>query len=159
MTEKKSSRYAKTRLVYLVAYANITSQVTDSDIIDLFELVLNSPYINTLVRQYVLTAISKLSARFAEINSSTSSSQQDRIAVLLASFSSNLELEIQQRAVEFGSLFTKGEIMAGVLERMPPPEIRATIMGTGRSLVPPCLLWMTRIFVFRRRLESKGIDS
>lgn len=49
---------------------------------------------------------------------------------MLASFSSNLELEIQQRAVEFGSLFSKNDVKMGVLERMPPPEIRATIMGT-----------------------------
>ncbi|WWD17404.1 hypothetical protein CI109_101845 [Kwoniella shandongensis] len=105
-------------------------QVTDSDLIDLLELVLNSPYINTLIRQFVLTAISKLSVRFAELSTPNQSTQQDRIAEILASFSSNLELEIQQRAVEFGSLFGKNEIKMGVLERMPPPEIRATIMGT-----------------------------
>lgn len=58
--------------------------------------------------------------------------QQDRIAVILAGFSDNLELEIQQRSVEFGSLFSKNEIKSGVLERMPPPEIRATMMGTGK---------------------------
>ncbi|KAK8864299.1 hypothetical protein IAR55_001545 [Kwoniella newhampshirensis] len=105
-------------------------QVSDSDLIDILELVLNSPYINTLIRQFVLTAISKLSVRFAELSTPNQSTQQDRIAEILASFSSNLELEIQQRAVEFGSLFGKNEIKMGVLERMPPPEIRATIMGT-----------------------------
>jgi AP-1 complex subunit gamma-1 len=109
-------------------------QVTDSDLVDLMELVLNSPYANTLIRQFVLTAASKLSARFAEISTPNASTQQDRIAVILASFSSNLELEIQQRAVEFGSLFTRPDVKAGVLERMPPPEIRATIMGTGESV-------------------------
>ena len=107
--------------------------MTDSDLVDLLELVLNSPYANTLIRQFVLTAASKLSARFAESSSPSSTTQQDRIAVILASFSSNLELEIQQRAVEFGSLFARNDIRAGVLERMPPPEIRATIMGTGRN--------------------------
>jgi AP-1 complex subunit gamma-1 len=59
--------------------------------------------------------------------------QQERIAVLLAGYSTSLELEIQQRAVEFGSLFARDDIKGGVLERMPPPEIRATIMGTGAS--------------------------
>lgn len=63
--------------------------------------------------------------------------QQDRIAVILAGFSSNLELEIQQRSVEFGSLFSKNEIKSGVLERMPPPEIRATMMGTGELPTAP----------------------
>ena len=107
------------------------SKVSDSDIVDLFELVLSSPYVNTLIRQFVLIAASKLSARFTEMSTPTLTTQQDRIAVLLASFSSNLELEIQQRAVEFGSLFSRNDIKAGVLERMPPPEIRATMMGTG----------------------------
>lgn len=107
-------------------------QVTDSDLVDLLELVLASPYTNTLIRQFVLTAAAKLSARFAELQTSSSSTQQDRLAVILAGFSSNLELEIQQRAVEFGSLFSgRSEIRQGVLERMPPPEIRATMMGTG----------------------------
>jgi AP-1 complex subunit gamma-1 len=106
-------------------------QVTDASLVDLLETVLNSPYANTLVRQFILTAAAKLSARFAELGTASSSTQQDRIAVLLAGFSGNLELEIQQRAVEFGSLFTRADVRAGVLERMPPPEIRATIMGTG----------------------------
>lgn len=105
--------------------------MTDSDLVDLLELVLSSPYANSLIRQFVLVAITKLSARLAEMGTPTQATQQDRIAVLLASFSGNLELEIQQRAVEFGSLLTKGDIKAGVLERMPPPEIRTTMMGTG----------------------------
>ena len=109
--------------------------MTDSDLVDILELVLNSPYVNTLIRQFVLTAASKVSARLSELNPSTQSTQQDRIAVLLANFSSNLELEIQQRAVEFGSLFGMNDIKAGVLERMPPPEIRATMMGTGQLAV------------------------
>lgn len=81
-----------------------------------------------------MTASAKLSARLGELNTPSASTEQDRIAVILAGFSGNLELEIQQRAVEFGSLFSRGDVRAGVLERMPPPEIRATIMGgTGES--------------------------
>jgi len=38
-------------------------------------------------------------------------------------------LELQQRAVEFASLFALGEVRVGVLERMPPPELKATVMG------------------------------
>ncbi|ORX36765.1 adaptin N terminal region-domain-containing protein [Kockovaella imperatae] len=111
-------------------------QVSDSDIVDLFELVLNSPYANTLTRQFVLVSASKVSARLTELSTPTQSTQQDRIAVMLAGFSSNLELEIQQRAVEFASLFSRGDVKAGVLERMPPPEIRATIMGTVSERKP-----------------------
>ncbi|KAI9639440.1 adaptin N terminal region-domain-containing protein [Dioszegia hungarica] len=108
-------------------------QATDASLVDLLDLVLNSPYTNTLTRQFVLTAAAKLSARLAELNTASASAEQDRIAVMLAGFSGNLELEIQQRAVEFGSLFSRGDVRAGVLERMPPPEIRATIMGGTAS--------------------------
>ncbi|OCF74754.1 AP-1 complex subunit gamma-1 [Kwoniella mangroviensis CBS 8886] len=111
-------------------------QVTDSDLIDLLNLVLSSPYTNTLIRQFVLTALSKLSVRFKELSTPQQSHNQDRIAEILAGFSSNLELEIQQRAVEFSNLFGLNDVKLGVLERMPPPEIRATIMGTVSERKP-----------------------
>ncbi|WVW83795.1 hypothetical protein I302_105816 [Kwoniella bestiolae CBS 10118] len=111
-------------------------QVTDTDLIDLLNLVLSSPYTNTLIRQFVLTALSKLSVRFKELSTPQQSSNQDRIAEILAGFSSNLELEIQQRAVEFSNLFGLSDVKLGVLERMPPPEIRATMMGTVSERKP-----------------------
>ncbi|KIR33759.1 AP-1 complex subunit gamma-1 [Cryptococcus deuterogattii MMRL2647] len=111
-------------------------QVSDSDLVDLLEHVLNSPYADSLTRQFVMTALAKLSVRISEISTPNQNTLQDRIAVILASFSSSLELEIQQRAVEFGSLFSMREFKMGVLERMPPPEIRATIMGTVSERKP-----------------------
>ncbi|WRT66260.1 uncharacterized protein IL334_003213 [Kwoniella shivajii] len=111
-------------------------QVNDTDIIDLLQLVLSSPYTNTLIRQFVLTALSKLSVRFAELSTPNQSTNQDRIAEILANFSSNLELEIQQRSVEFGSLLGLRDVKMGVLERMPPPEIRTTMMGTVSERKP-----------------------
>ncbi|WWC89432.1 uncharacterized protein L201_004356 [Kwoniella dendrophila CBS 6074] len=108
-------------------------QVTDTDIIDLLQLVLSSPYTNTLIRQFVLTALSKLSVRFTELSMN---SQQDRIIEILNKSQSNLELEIQQRSVEFSSLFNLQDVKLGVLERMPPPEIRATMMGTVSERKP-----------------------
>ena len=61
----------------------------------------------------------------------TTAPQQVRIADVLAQYTTNLELELQQRAVEYASLFTLGELKVGVLERMPPPELKATVMGIG----------------------------
>ncbi|WOO77074.1 AP-1 complex subunit gamma-1 [Vanrija pseudolonga] len=104
--------------------------VTDVAMVDLFETVLNSPYANTIIRQHVLTAAAKLSARFAELSTANSAAQQERINALMAGYSNNLELEIQQRSVEFGNLLNMNDAKKDVLERMPPPEIRATIMGT-----------------------------
>lgn len=74
----------------------------------------------------MLTALTKLSSR-----PTTSAPQQERIQTLLASYTTSPELEIQQRAVEFANLFNLGEIRSGVLERMPAPELKQTVIGVG----------------------------
>ncbi|KAG9016713.1 clathrin associated protein complex large subunit [Tulasnella sp. 427] len=99
--------------------------VTDENLVNLLETVLNGPYINTLSRQFVLTALIKLTARPI-----VSQVQQERITGILGSYATNPALEIQQRAVEYISLFNQPEIRSGVLEQMPAPEIKATVMGT-----------------------------
>lgn len=88
---------------------------------------LDSPYANYLTRQFVLTALTKLSSR-----ATTSSAQQERIQSLLASYTTSPELEIQQRAVEFANLYNLGDIRSGVLERMPAPELKQTVIGVGK---------------------------
>ncbi|KAL9713670.1 clathrin associated protein complex large subunit [Leucoagaricus gongylophorus] len=100
-------------------------RITDKEVVDLLISTLDSPYANNLIRQFVLAAITKISSR-----TTTSSAEQDRIAEILAQYTTTLELELQQRAVEFVSLFSLGDLREGVLERMPPPELKATIMGT-----------------------------
>ncbi|PSR72838.1 hypothetical protein PHLCEN_2v11335 [Hermanssonia centrifuga] len=98
--------------------------VTDAELIELLVSTLDSPYANYLTRQFVMTAITKISAR-----PTTSAPQQERIQTILASYTTSPELEIQQRAVEFANLFNLGEIRAGVLERMPAPELKQTVIG------------------------------
>ncbi|KAI0664222.1 Adaptor protein complex AP-1 gamma subunit [Cubamyces menziesii] len=98
--------------------------ITDKELIDLLVSVLDSPYANYLTRQFVLTAVTKISSR-----PTTSAAQQERIRDLLMTYTTSPELELQQRAVEFASLFNLGEIRSGVLERMPAPELKATVLG------------------------------
>ena len=102
---------------------------------DLLISVLDSPYANYLIRQFILTALTKISGR-----PTTSQTQQQRIASLLDTYTNSPELEIQQRAVEFESLLHLGDVRIGVLERMPPPELKATVMGIGmyQSLFSNC---------------------
>ncbi|KAH7924286.1 Adaptor protein complex AP-1 gamma subunit [Leucogyrophana mollusca] len=97
---------------------------SDKDLLDLLLSTLDSPYANYLSRQFVLASITKIASR-----PTTGVEQQDRIAEVLAKYTTSPELELQQRAVEFASLFTLGELKGGVLERMPPPELKATVMG------------------------------
>ncbi|KAG1878591.1 adaptin N terminal region-domain-containing protein [Suillus tomentosus] len=99
-------------------------QITDKDLLDLLLTTLDSPYANSLTRQFLMASITKLASR-----PTTSLPQQQRIAEVLAKYTTSPELELQQRAVEFASLFTLGDLRSGVLERMPPPELKATVMG------------------------------
>jgi AP-1 complex subunit gamma-1 len=107
-------------------------QVTQTTIIDLLSSILSSPYSNALSTQFVLTALIKLSARFAEL-SQPDASQIARIRGILQGYDHTQELELQQRSVEYGSLAGLGDVGLGVLERMPMPEIRSTIMGGTAS--------------------------
>jgi AP-1 complex subunit gamma-1 len=101
----------------------------------------------------VLAAITKISSR-----STTSQGEQDRIAELLAKYTTSPELELQQRAVEFASLFTLGDLREGVLERMPPPELKATVMGVGMSVIHVRRLQLTTIFNSQRK-QTCGINT
>ncbi|KAJ7043482.1 adaptin N terminal region-domain-containing protein [Mycena alexandri] len=100
------------------------TQVADKDLIDLLVSILDSPYANQLTRQFVLTSITKISSR-----PMVSHVQQERVSELLAQYATSPELELQQRAVEFVSLFNLGDVKEGVLEKMPPPELKATVIG------------------------------
>ncbi|KAH9935964.1 Adaptor protein complex AP-1 gamma subunit [Epithele typhae] len=105
--------------------------ITDHELIDLLISTLDSPYANYLTRQFVLTALTKMSSR-----PTTGAMQQERIQNLLLSYTTSLELEIQQRAVEFASLFNLSQVREGVLERMPPPEVKQTVYGYGSEKKP-----------------------
>ena len=96
----------------------LVQEVKESDIVDLFTTILDSSYSTQVVTEYIITSAMKLTTRLTE------PAQIIRIRRLLSSRTSNLNVEIQQRAVEYGNLFAYDEIRRGVLERMPPPEIR-----------------------------------
>lgn len=96
----------------------LVREVKPSDIVDLFENILAGPYATQITREYVITAYVKLTTRF------TDQSQIQRIQQIIHKYSTSIEVEIQQRSVEYGKLFEFESIQVGVLERMPPPEIK-----------------------------------
>ena len=104
--------------------------MTDTEVVDLLESVLDTPYVNTISHQSVLTTLTKVSGR-----SRTTEASRQRIAQILEGFSQSPELETQQRAVEFSALFdgSLSELRTGVLEEMPPPKVNATVVGVGES--------------------------
>lgn len=96
----------------------LVQEVKESDIVDLFETILNSSYAGLIVQQYIITASMKLTTRLSD------PAQVERLRRLLQRYGSNLDVESQQRAVEYSNLFGFDAIRRGVLEKMPAPEIR-----------------------------------
>ena len=102
-------------------------EVRESDIVDLFSTILNSSYATQIVTEYIITSSMKLTTRFAD------PAQIERIRRLMGQRTSDLSTEIQQRAVEYGNLFSYDEIRRGVLERMPAPEIKEESRVLGEA--------------------------
>lgn len=96
----------------------LVKEVRESDLVDLYENILNSTYANQIVTEYIITSAMKLTTRMSD------ASQIERIRRLISSRTSDLSIEIQQRAVEYGNMFGYDQIRRGVLERIPPPEIK-----------------------------------
>ncbi|OJJ36614.1 hypothetical protein ASPWEDRAFT_38217 [Aspergillus wentii DTO 134E9] len=96
----------------------LVKEVKESDVVDLFINILNSTYATQTVIEYIITASMKLTVRM------TDTAQIERLRRFLGNRTADLSVEIQQRAVEYTNLFGYDQIRRGVLERMPPPEIR-----------------------------------
>ncbi|XP_072363696.1 AP-1 complex subunit gamma-1-like [Scyliorhinus torazame] len=87
-------------------------QVTEDDVLDVLETVLQSHMSLPATRAYAITALMKLSTRIHQ--------NVDRIRQVVSIYGSCLDVELQQRAVEYNALFRKYDHMrSAVLERMP----------------------------------------
>ncbi|XP_032897960.1 AP-1 complex subunit gamma-1-like isoform X2 [Amblyraja radiata] len=87
-------------------------QVTEDEVLDVLEKILHSSLSALSTREYALTAIMKLSTR---LQSST-----NRIRKAVSIYGSSLDVELQQRAVEYSALFMRFDHMRpALLERMP----------------------------------------
>ncbi|XP_043914094.1 AP-1 complex subunit gamma-1-like [Protopterus annectens] len=78
-------------------------QVTEDDVLDILETVLQSHMSLPITRAYALTAIMKLSTRIRE--------NVDRIRKVVSIYGSCIDVELQQRAVEYNCIFKKFDHM------------------------------------------------
>uniref|UniRef100_A0A8C1UXE7 Adaptor related protein complex 1 subunit gamma 1 n=1 Tax=Cyprinus carpio TaxID=7962 RepID=A0A8C1UXE7_CYPCA len=93
-------------------------QVSEDEVLDVLEGLLVSNLSTPVTRAYSLTAIMKLSTRFSSVN---------RIKKVVSIYGSSIDVELQQRAVEYNALFKKYDHMRpALLERMPIMEKTAT---------------------------------
>lgn len=94
---------------------------------DLLDTIRTSIYGTPVISEYLLNAFIKLTTRFQQ------PAQINRIRSILSQNTGNLNIEIQQRAVEYENLFQFDDIRKGVVERMPAPEIREENRVLGES--------------------------
>ncbi|XP_068196711.1 AP-1 complex subunit gamma-like 2 isoform X2 [Antennarius striatus] len=101
-------------------------QVAEDDVLDALEAVLQSHMSSPATRGFALTATMKLSTRITD--------NVDRIRSVVSIYGSCIDLELQQRAVEYNALFKKYDHMrAAVLERMPVIEKNSPGHADGES--------------------------
>lgn len=96
----------------------LVKEVKESEVIDTFQTVLNSNHATQVTTEYIVTALTKLTTRL------TDGTQLGRIQSILVQHQTSLDVEVQQRAVEYGNLFNYDQVRQGVMEKMPPPQIK-----------------------------------
>lgn len=101
--------------------------VKEVDIVDLFSTILNSSYATQITTEYIMTALIKLTTRLSD------PAQVERARRILQANETNLDVEVQQRAVEYTNLFAYDQIRRGVLEKMPPPQIKESSRVLGEA--------------------------
>ncbi|KAM8727456.1 AP-1 complex subunit gamma-like 2 [Acanthopagrus schlegelii] len=105
-------------------------QVSEDDVLDALETVLQSHMSSPATRGFALTATMKLSTRITD--------NVDRIRSIVSIYGSCIDVELQQRAVEYNALFKKYDHMrAAVLERMPVIEKNTPGQTNGESTGEP----------------------
>uniref|UniRef100_A0A286XKH0 AP-1 complex subunit gamma n=1 Tax=Cavia porcellus TaxID=10141 RepID=A0A286XKH0_CAVPO len=106
-------------------------QVTEDEVLDILESVLISNMSTSVTRGYALTAIMKLSTRFT--------CTVNRIKKVVSIYGSSIDVELQQRAVEYNALFKKYDHMAPTAAPTPAsvPQIsQAPFLLDGLSSQP-----------------------
>lgn len=105
----------------------LVQEVKEHEVIDILSLVLNSSYATQVSTEYIITALIKLTTRF------TDPAQIERVRRLLQNHEASLDVEVQQRAVEYSNLFQFDQIRRGVLEKMPAPQIKEESRVLGQA--------------------------
>jgi AP-1 complex subunit gamma-1 len=107
-------------------------QSTEEEVLEVLERVLVNNNSAPATKQYTVTAVVKLSTRFHSVNA------QLMIRKLISLYSTSLNVELQQRSIEYSALFRSQEaIRIGLLERMPilekSPSSAALANGDSRG--------------------------
>lgn len=93
--------------------------VTEEDVVQVLRKTLGNNNSSTVTKEYCITALMKLSTRFTATG--------DLILDITSRYSSSTQAELQQRAVEYTTIFRKYDHMrSALLEQMPLMEVNRT---------------------------------
>lgn len=98
--------------------------VTEEDIIELMSTILNSPLTTAGTKRFVLNALAKLTIRIK------SAQLIEQIKTILAEYSTHINIELQQRSVEYTQILSNPQMSAQLLANMPAPELKQ-LVGTN----------------------------
>ncbi|KAJ3017682.1 clathrin associated protein complex large subunit [Thoreauomyces humboldtii] len=90
---------------------------SEQEVVDMLTAMLKGPYATELVKEYTMTTLVKLTSRFSQ------DSVISQIKALLIKYKVNVQLELQQRSVEFEQLLLLDrDARSALLERIPVLE-------------------------------------
>ncbi|CAH1766720.1 7115_t:CDS:10, partial [Entrophospora sp. SA101] len=130
----------------------LVKEVTEPNVVTLIESILDGPYSNQITREYALTALMKLTSRF------TNSSVIQNIKSIIEKYSTSIEVEIQQRSVEYTNLFNFDTIRPAVLERMPVPDYKEET-STSRPVEVEQIVEMLALLDFESEIVDVGSNN
>lgn len=100
---------------------------TETDLLDFYQKILWSPQVSTISKQYALMSLAKLSTRLNPC--------PNEIQSMIVSFSSHLNVDLQQRGIEFSQLFRDyNNLRPALLEKMPPMQINKAMGQNGNGV-------------------------
>lgn len=109
------------------------SMASPGQVVDLVESVMAYPYARNgaAIREYAVLALAKLHCRFAAVGTPEALQACERIKKVLAKNARDVNVEIQQRAVEFINIdnLNNSAIKNDVYDKMPPIENEALVEG------------------------------
>ncbi|KAL3860027.1 hypothetical protein ACJMK2_010200 [Sinanodonta woodiana] len=124
--------------------------VTEEEVVNVLEKVLISKMSAVETKEYAITALLKLSTRFK--------SMSEKIKRIISVYSRSTNVELQQRSVEYTSLFDKYDQMrSALLEQMPLMENRSksVFAANGETSEGNDVLLSTTENVVRTNAENK----
>ncbi|XP_065316847.1 AP-1 complex subunit gamma-1-like isoform X2 [Gordionus sp. m RMFG-2023] len=87
-------------------------------VLEYIDELLIFPSTNLTTKEYAINALAKLSTRFPSTDHLL-----NRIKLIISRYTVSMETELQQRAIEYDSLFKLDiDLRMGILEQMPPPS-------------------------------------